>query len=262
MKRDRVRAVVDKELADLWHHRFIVYTMVSVPIILALTTIGSIVATAYLPSSTLDPDLVAYLPAELAGLPQTVALSVLMNDQFLFYYLLIPAMLPIVIATTSIIGEKELKSLEPLLATPISTSELLLGKTLAAAAIPVVATWTTYAVTAVVAWFVAPPLTAAFLVRPAWVLAMMLLSPLLAVLAVLVGVVISSRVNDIRVAQQLGGLFVLPVVGGSVGALLGKLFLSVVHVVLTATWLVFLVLAGFAVAVELFERESILTRWK
>ena len=57
------------------------------------------------------------------------------------YFLLIPAMVPMAIATQSVIGEKTARSLEPQLATPLEVSELLIGKALSAAAPAVVATW-------------------------------------------------------------------------------------------------------------------------
>ena len=46
-------------------------------------------------------------------------------------FMLIPLFIPVNIAAYSIVGEKTTHSLEPLLATPISTGELLAGKNLA-----------------------------------------------------------------------------------------------------------------------------------
>ena len=258
----RVRAVYDKEMADLRHHKFIVYSMISLPIILLLCTVGTIAAASFSPDSKIDPSLTKYLPPELAAIPQAMAILVLVNDQLLFYYLIIPAMLPIVIAVNSVIGEKEIKSLEPLLATPISTTELLLGKSLAATIIPVVSTWACYLLTVVAGFFLAPQPVFRFLARPAWILGMGVMSPLLAFIAVLIGVLISSRVNDTRLAQQLGGMLVLPIVGGATVALLGKLFLNVIHVAMSTVMLLFMSLVVFVIAIELFERETILTRWK
>ena len=60
------------------------------------------------------------------------------------YFLLIPAMVPMAIATQSVIGEKVARSLEPQLATPLEVRELLAGKTLAAALPAVTATWAVF----------------------------------------------------------------------------------------------------------------------
>ena len=90
----------------------------------------------------------------------------------------------------------------------------------------------------------------------------MLLSPLLALLSVLSGVLVSSRMNDPRAAQQVTGIFVVPIIALSLVVLAGKVFLSVWMVVLAAT--VALALDGLVLyfAVQLFQRETILTRWK
>jgi len=49
--------------------------------------------------------------------------------------------IPVNIAAYSVVGEKTTRSLEPLLATPITTAELLIGKNMAAAIPAVLATW-------------------------------------------------------------------------------------------------------------------------
>ena len=57
---------------------------------------------------------------------------------------MMPLMVPVTIAAYSIVGEKVTRSLEPLLATPISTTKLLLGKGLAAALPGIVTAWISY----------------------------------------------------------------------------------------------------------------------
>jgi membrane protein DedA with SNARE-associated domain len=90
----------------------------------------------------------------------------------------------------------------------------------------------------------------------------LLLSPLLALLSVFSDVLVSSRMNDPRAAQQVTGIFVVPIIALSLVVLAGKVLLSVWMVVLAAT--VALALDGLVLyfAVRLFQRETILTRWK
>ena len=67
--------------------------------------------------------------------PTDVPVEVLMDfiiRQLLIFLLMIPAMVSSLISAASIIMEKENNTLEPILATPVKTSELLLGKTLTA----------------------------------------------------------------------------------------------------------------------------------
>ena len=57
-------------------------------------------------------------------------------------FLLMPVFVPILISSQSVAGEKERRTLEPLLAAPVSASELLLGKSLASVVPAVAITWT------------------------------------------------------------------------------------------------------------------------
>ena len=66
------------------------------------------------------PEWSEFTPSELAG-----AFAV---QQFLVFFLLMPAYIPLSIATFSIIGEKQARTLEPVLATPVRTVELLAGQ--------------------------------------------------------------------------------------------------------------------------------------
>jgi len=63
----------------------------------------------------------------------------LILQQFMALFLMMPAIIPVTIAAYSIVGEKNTHTLEPLLATPITTGQLLTGKALAAAIPAVVA---------------------------------------------------------------------------------------------------------------------------
>jgi ABC-2 type transport system permease protein len=171
-------------------------------------------------------------------------------------------MMPVYIAAYSIVGEKETRSLEPLLATPISVWELLVGKSIAAVAPPVILTWLSFIVLVVGGFFIMPEPVFEGLVRPVWIVGMLLLSPLLALLSVLSGIIVSSRLNDPRAAQQVTGIFILPIVGLSIAVLAGKIFLGVSLVIMAAGATLVLDGVVLAFAVKLFQRETILTRWK
>ena len=98
--------------------------------------------------------------------------------------------------------------------------------------------------------------------EPVWPLAIIVLVPLLAVMAVSLGVMISSRVNDTRVGQQIGALIVLPLVGLAIAQAAGKLLFSLPMLFAGAAVLAALDAAVLVAAVRLFQRETILTRWK
>ena len=103
--------------------------------------------------------------------------------------------------------------LEPLLATPITTTELLLAK-VAGAMIPSLAIMmcTTIVYMIGVAALAEPGVLRALLSLKTALLVLGL-GPITSCLALQVGVLVSARVNDPRTAQQFGALFILPLTG-------------------------------------------------
>jgi ABC-2 type transport system permease protein len=97
---------------------------------------------------------------------------------------------------------------------------------------------------------------------PKWLIAMGILVPLLTLMSVSIGMIISSRVNDVRLAEQLGGLLVLPVVGLTIPVLMGRLLLSA-ELFAAGAALIAMIDGGLLyLSVQLFQRETILIRWK
>jgi ABC-2 type transport system permease protein len=122
--------------------------------------------------------------------------------------------------------------------------------------------WISFAVMLVGLQFVATPTILAYSVRDVWIVGMLLLSPLLAFLSVLLGVIVSSRINDPRAAQQIAGVFVIPLIAASLVVLAGIVFLNVQMVIYAAIIMLVIDLVVLYFAVRIFQRETILTRWK
>lgn len=261
----KIGAIVEKEIADARKNKMILMSMALIPTLLVAMVLGTALFMLNLESvgeASLDQDELSMIPPELGGLDPLHAILILLNDQFMFYFLLIPMMLPVYIAAYSIIGEKETKSLEPLLATPVSTWELLVGKSLAATMPAVVLTWLSFVVLIIGGWVIMPKPVFLAMIRPVWLVGMVLLSPLLAMLSVFSGVIVSSRMNDPRAAQQVTGIFVIPIIALSMVILAGKIFLDVWMVILAATITLAVDCVVLYFAVKLFQRETILTGWK
>jgi len=186
VSRRRVRAIFRKELREYRRNGFIVLTMAIYPLIFLI-----------------QPLVVVFL------LPASASAG-LSHEHLLLYILGIPALVPAAVAAYAVVGERQQGTLEPVLTTPIRREELLLGKALAAL-VPSVAI--AYAVSAFflacVALF-ARPAVASALVRGPDLLAQLLFTPLLAAWSIWVGMAISTRASDFRVAQQLSLLAGLP----------------------------------------------------
>jgi ABC-2 type transport system permease protein len=73
---------------------------------------------------------VIWLLMRRASFPPAIIATLL--NAFSFFFIILPNLIPVTLASYSIIGEKAEKSLEPLLSTPATDGEILLGKGLAA----------------------------------------------------------------------------------------------------------------------------------
>ncbi|MBI4265544.1 MAG: ABC transporter permease subunit [Acidobacteria bacterium] len=183
-------------------------------------------------------------------------------QQFLILLVLAPIAGSMSVAAYSVIGEKQARTLEPLLATPITTFELLTAKVLASLAPAVVLTAVCFGVYVVGAALAARPGVYAVLLTARPLTVVFLLGPLAALAALQLAVCVSSRVNDPRSAQQLGVLVILPVAGLLVAQIVGSLVLTLPLVVCIALLLLGVNAGLMLIAIRLFDRESILTRWK
>lgn len=269
---DRIWTVVQKELTDALRNRMTMATILISSVLFILLPLGMAYGMApngllqqldskQMDTADLGPILQVY--PQLRTLDPASQLQGFMLSGIQALFLIIPLMVPMVIAVYSVIGEKQNRSLEAVLATPIETSELLIAKCVAAATPGVLSAWVSYAVFAVLVWpATRGPIFDLIIVRPSWILALLLVAPAAAFLAVVLGLIVSSRASDPQSAQQIAGVIVLPIVAVMIGQMAGVVQISVLFVVIGALVLLAIDAGLLTVAVKLFQRETILTRWK
>jgi ABC-2 type transport system permease protein len=95
-----------------------------------------------------------------------------------------------------------------------------------------------------------------------WLVAIFLLGPLLSLFSVCVCLMISSRVSDPRVAEQWSSIVIMPVLLLMFGQIFGFLVFSSSLAFLMAFITLLLDVIVVYFCVQLFARETILTRWK
>lgn len=193
------------------------------------------------------------------GLP-VEAQAALFNTA-LMYFLILPVMIPVTLAVYSIVGEKEQGTLEPLLATPLTDWEIFVGKALVAVLPSIGLTWGVFSLFLIAAHVMLGGIPAGVLSAP-WLLSIFVLSPLLAVFGVLVSMLVSSRTNDPRAAYQFSGLAVVPTLIPLIVYSVQLTAVNFLLVILEGGILVVLNAVFLYLAVKLFRREEILTRWK
>jgi ABC-2 type transport system permease protein len=264
----KVLTIIRKEWLEVFQNRLVIFTVVFLPLMMAAIPLGILYGMKETVPAGASNASMEQLPNEMSalcpeGLNGSDCVKVFMVSSFMVLFMIVPVAIPGAIAGYSVVGEKTTRSLEPLLATPITTVELMVGKCLAAVIPAVLATYAAFGVFALGAMIIlGNPQLIAVLLDARWLLAVFVVGPLLAILAVTFALMVSSRVNDPRVAEQISMIIIVPVLGGFFGQLSGVFILNKEIITITALVLLVLDALMFYLATRVFQRESILTRWR
>ncbi len=233
----RVRAVVLKEFRQYRRNKFILYTMVVMPIVFLFVPISTILGLS-------------------ASLPES-AVRGAVGSVFLLM-LIIPVVVPASIAAYSVIGEREQGTLEPVLTTPLSREEFVLGKALATLLPGALLSYAVFIVVMAVLRTAAHPNVVHALWQVPWFVAELLFAPLLAAWSTWVGTAISVRSSDERVHRQQPRAS-LPALGVTSLMTFQVLRPTVVVALVVAAVLVVIDVGAWRVVSHLFDRERLIT---
>jgi ABC-2 type transport system permease protein len=242
--------IASKDFAVFRKKKNIIYSIAVVPFIIAFAF----------------PAVIAYAEnyGRNGGARMTPAEMVILLPAFSFFYLILAGVVPTTLASYSLVGEKVEKSLEPLLATPTTDGEIILGKGIAAFIPPFAGILAGSAIFMTLMDFVTRG-KLGYYFFPNWnaVVLFFILVPLATLLSVGWSVIISSKVSDVRIAQQLGYLAVIPLGGIYVLGELNVVNLGVTNnlLIIAAVLFVIDVILLYLTRVT-FRREEILTKWK
>jgi ABC-type transport system involved in multi-copper enzyme maturation permease subunit len=188
MSRRRVKAILGKELRDYRRNIYMLVTMAIIPLIFLLEPLISVLS----------------LPAG-ASVP-------LSRHHEALYMLGIPALVPAIVAASSVVTERAQGTLEPVLTTPVRRDEFVLAKALAPLLPSVAVSYAVFAVFVVLIELFAQPGVAPALLQTPVVVAQVVFTPLIAAWSIWIGLAISTLASDVRAAQQLSMLGNLPLV--------------------------------------------------
>jgi ABC-2 type transport system permease protein len=261
----RIRALLAKEFLDIARNRA---ALVPVAIVTVLSLALPFTIVVLIPRLTGQPLAGDADLLRVSGLAAGVELSAeghiqyFLFEQFLMLFLLTPITGAMALAAHSVVGEKQARTLEPLLATPITTVELLVAKVLGAL-LPTLAISTV----GLLVYFagivaIAEPGVAREMASGRTAILIALIGPAAALVSLQAAIVVSSRVNDARTAQQFGVLIIIPLTALLVAQFTGSVWLSAkllaaIGVGLVGVWILLTLISA-----ALFEREAILTRWR
>jgi ABC-type Na+ efflux pump permease subunit len=196
-----------------------------------------------------------------SGIPTNISLGA---ESIIYLFVILATVLPSTIAAYSIVGEKIEKTLEPLLATPTTDGEILLGKGIAAIIPPIVSTWAGALIFMTATDYILRSAGLSYYYFPNWNAGVMLLllAPLAAVLSVEVAVIASSRVSDVRGANQIAGLMFIPFVVVFFLGTQGIFTFSIGNLLIFSAVVLIIDVALYFLSKSTFSREEILTKWK
>jgi len=263
---EKIKVIVRKEWAEVFKNKMVIFTVAFLPLIMTAIPLIILFSTREIGmGGDLGTDVGQMVSSGLClqDLNNSECFQVYLVSQFMMLFMLIPLAIPITIAAYSIVGEKNARSLEPLLATPITTFELLVGKSLAAVIPAIIATYGSFIVfiSGVSLLIKSKAVLMAFM-DFRWLVAIFIVGPLMAVLAVNLSLMVSSRVNDPRAAEQISMILIVPVLGLFFGQMAGLFILNKQVITIIAIILVAIDILVVYLAIRIFDREAILTRWR
>jgi ABC-2 type transport system permease protein len=262
----RIRTLLRKELIEVSRHKASLLPIVLVGVYCLLLPFILTIVLPHVTGDRLGEDADFVKAARSAGAYQELSADARVQtfffQQFLLVFLVVPVSVAMTAAAHAVVGEKEARTLEPLLATPLTTSELLMAKVLGAllpAAIVSAPGFLLYL--ASIAVFAEPGVLQTMLT---WRSAatVVLLGPGLALIALQLTVLISSRVQDEDTARQLAILALVPLAALVFAQFTGRLWLSAGALAACGVGLIGVWLLLLALSVAVFDRDAVLTRWR
>ena len=266
----RVRTLIGKELREFRASPSAVIPVVIVVVVTLVIPFAVLVLVPALSGQSIGDDpaiakaltfATQYMPA-LAGLPHPAAAEAFLFQQFLMLFLLSPIVGAVSLAAYSVVGEKQGRTLEPLLTTPLTTAEILLAKVLASFIPSLVIEVVGVMLYFLLMWAFASPGVPAVVLGWRTALLLGVIGPLAALTALQATIAVSSRANDPRSAQQIAVLLVLPLVAMLVGQIAGAFVITTTILAGIAAALALIWVLLVMLSVALFDRENILTRWR
>ncbi len=268
INRQRVWAVMRKDWLEVVRNSQLIASLVIVPLVFAVLIPGSVIL---LGTSGVLGSTVAGLQSFLDNLPQGIVPADYTVEQTVIYtvivyflapfFLVIPVMTASITASSSFVGEKERKTIEGLLYTPISNRELVLAKVLGSVVPAVALTWASFLVYAIIVNALAgPTMGGIFFPTWTWAALIVVLVPLVAFLATSLIVAVSGRSTTMQGAQGAAMFIVFPILALVVSQATGLMLFDVPIALAAAAVLLVIDVGTFFFVVARFRREQIVTR--
>lgn len=240
------KALINKDLYEITSSKQVILPMTIVPIVLTvIIPLAVLIGANYIGNDSnmirqLGP-LIKKLPSEYTTYnPAQLLIKIVINYMFPSYFLIIPIMCSGIIGASSFVGEKEHKTMETLLYTPVSMEQLLKAKILGVFIPSYIVTLFSFVAFGVIV-NIGGFINFGELIFPniKWLIIILWISPAINLLSLTFTVMVSAKSKTFQEAQQVSGLLVLPIILVLVGQMTGVLMLNnIVMVIVGAVLLI------------------------
>lgn len=240
------KALIKKDLLDIIRSKPLMVTLIIIPIIFSIILPSALVGGALVLDfeKAAGKDSEKMIQSFVSGAMGDSISSYSTEQQIVYLFinfilpnlfLLIPIITAMAVSANSFVGEKERRTMESLLLSPISIKSLYFSKVIASFIPPFFVSLVSFLVAGILINLLGYPLFDKIIFPSAnWVAMILCLSPMVILLAVLINILISSRVKTYQEAQNIGGIIVLPVIGLLIGQFSGLFFVGVQLTILIA----------------------------
>jgi len=226
-------ALIRKELKGVVKARSFFLDYLLLPLIFALIMpVGAVILVVFMDTAAADfEQIMAMMMVSVTPGGEDLAIIQLLINSFMpTFFLMIPPLIVTAIAAASFTGEKERRTLETLLYSPMSLREIFTAKVIGALLVAMIVTVVSFIVmVAVVMILVLLLLGELFIPDVVWLVVIGLVAPAFSFLGIIVQVRISAKAKRSEEAYQRGGVLVLPLVLIMIAQFSG--------IVLVSTWM-------------------------
>jgi ABC-2 type transport system permease protein len=272
VRREKVTLVFMKDWREVRRNWQIILPVIAIPVMVSvLIPMVTLLIPVWVDSSMTSFEgfgsLVVGLPdsvqADLVGMTEMQqAIYVMALYFFAPFFLIIPLMASSVIASDSFAGEKERKTIEALLTTPISDGELFLGKVMVSFVPAIAVTIASFGIYSAIIDIISVSVFGGQPLLPnlMWILLIFGVAPTIALAGIGLTVMISTRVKGVREAQQISVILLIPVLSLLFGQASGAIVLGPFVVAALIGLFAIIDIFVFYIGVKLFRREEILSK--
>ncbi|MGG4488012.1 ABC transporter permease subunit [Metabacillus idriensis] len=247
-----MKAIIKKDLRDIFRSKNLFATLILIPILFSAVIPAAVLGSALFfdIEELMGNDAQKMISSFLTHLKSEDLALETKEQQYVFLFinymlpslfLLVPIITASVVAANSFVGEKERRTLESLLFSPVPIKTLFVSKILGSFIPSLLVSWLSFLLSGVIINVLGYQLFGQMIFPSAnWLALILCLSPMVSLMTVLLNVFISSRVKSYQEAQNIGGLIILPVVGMMAGQASG-LFLVGAQITLLIALGIFMV---------------------